>query len=129
MYLYGAQFTLVTDHKPLEWIFNNPKSKPPARIERWGLRMQSYNFIIQYKSGKDNPADYMSRHPLQYTSTSQSNAADKCAEDYVNFSAVSKAMTLQEIQIATKNDVTLSKVAELIKHGGWEDAVKKVTGR
>lgn len=38
-------------------------------------------------------------------------------------------MTLQEIQIATKNDVTLSKVAELIKHSGWEDAVKLVTGR
>lgn len=59
---------LPSDHKPLEWIFNNPKSKPPARIERWGLRIQPYNYTVRYKSGKDNPADYMSCHPARFTS-------------------------------------------------------------
>ena len=63
MYLYEAPFILISDHKPLEWIFNNPKSKPPARIERWSLRLQPYNYTVRYKAGKDNPADYMSRHP------------------------------------------------------------------
>ena len=33
IYLYGKQFTLYTDHKPLEIIYS-PKSKPPLRIER-----------------------------------------------------------------------------------------------
>lgn len=33
-YIYGHPFTLVTDHKALEIIWNNSKSKPPARIER-----------------------------------------------------------------------------------------------
>lgn len=60
LYIYGSRFTLVTDHKPLESIFNNPKSKPPARIERWRLRLQAYDFHVKYKKGADNPADYMS---------------------------------------------------------------------
>ena len=33
IYLYGKEFTLYTDHKPLEVIYS-PKSKPPPRIER-----------------------------------------------------------------------------------------------
>lgn len=38
--LDGLNFELVTDHKPLEAIFK-PTSKPPARIERWVLRLQA----------------------------------------------------------------------------------------
>ena len=34
LYVYGAPFVLYTDHKPLELIYANPMSKPPARIER-----------------------------------------------------------------------------------------------
>ena len=34
LYLFGHTFKLISDHKPLEVIFNNPKSRPPARIER-----------------------------------------------------------------------------------------------
>ena len=36
-YLFGAEFTLTTVYKPLEVKFNNPKSKPPGRTERWRL--------------------------------------------------------------------------------------------
>ena len=35
LYLYEAPFILYTDHKPLELIYANPLSKPPARIEKW----------------------------------------------------------------------------------------------
>ncbi|CAK1554366.1 unnamed protein product [Leptosia nina] len=54
MFLYGKEFELVTDHKPLEVIFG-PKSKPCARIERWVLRLQSYKFKVNTKySGADH---------------------------------------------------------------------------
>ena len=65
LYLYGNPFTLVTDHKALEIICNNPCSKPPARIERWGLRLQPYDLRVGYRKGKENPAEYVSRHPIQ----------------------------------------------------------------
>ncbi|CAC5372111.1 unnamed protein product [Mytilus coruscus] len=50
LYLYGKEFILVTDHKPLEVIYS-PKSKPPARIERWAMRLQPYTFKVKYKPG------------------------------------------------------------------------------
>lgn len=59
-YLYGHKFTLITDHKPLTFMFK-PLSKPCARIERWVLRLQSYIFNVVYKKGKDNIADTLSR--------------------------------------------------------------------
>ena len=63
LYLYGHSFTLETDHKPLEMIYGSAKSKPCARIERWVLRLQPYNFQVQYKPGPTNQADFLSRHP------------------------------------------------------------------
>ena len=65
LYLYGAPFTLYTDHKALELIFANPLSKPPARIERWLLRLQEYDFNVLYTAGNKNPADFLSRHPTE----------------------------------------------------------------
>ena len=59
LFLFGATFTLITDHKPLEVIYGSPKSKPSARMERWVLRLQPYDFAVVYKSGTDNSADYI----------------------------------------------------------------------
>ena len=33
LYLYGAEYTVVTDHKPLEGLLNNAQSKPTARLQ------------------------------------------------------------------------------------------------
>ena len=121
LYLYGNEFTLVTDHKPLELIWNNPKSKPPARIERWGLRLQPYDFKIVYRKGADNPADYMSRHPIPIQ-TSGSTRASKIAEEYVNFIsllATPKAMILDHIKAETLKDGTLQQVSAHIKNNSW----------
>jgi hypothetical protein len=66
--VFGIHFTIYTDHKPLVLIFHNPNSHCPARLERWRLRLQSYDFQIHYRLGHDNPSDYMSRHPMNTTS-------------------------------------------------------------
>ena len=57
------RFTVISDHKPLESIWQ--KARPPLRIERWRLRLQPYNMIIKYRPGASNPADYMYRHPAR----------------------------------------------------------------
>ena len=44
---------------------HNLRSTPPPRIERWLLlKIQDYNIRVKYEAGKNNPVDYMSRHPL-----------------------------------------------------------------
>ena len=63
---------------------------------------------MQYKPGKDNPADYMSRHPSNKNIVS--GRQEKMAEQYVNFifdSDVPTALTLKKIQSATAQGPTL----------------------
>ncbi|XP_052792278.1 uncharacterized protein K02A2.6-like [Mya arenaria] len=72
IYLFGNKFTVITDAKALEHIYKNPKSKPPARLERWRMKMQAYDFDVIYKPGESNMSDYLttdknSREPLQMT--------------------------------------------------------------
>lgn len=45
MYLYGTDFEILTDHKPLEFIYSK-KSQPSARVSRWVLRLQPYCFTV-----------------------------------------------------------------------------------
>ena len=99
LYLYGIYFTLYTDHKPLEMIFGNLNSKPPARLERWRLRLQSYDFEVKYRPGHDNPSDYMPRHPMQRSKPPRESAN---SEQYIQFiakSAAPKAIMLEDVTL------------------------------
>ena len=62
LYVYGSRFQIITDHKPLLGIFKTQKPATP-RMDRWKLRLMPYNCQLQYRPGKDNPADFMSRLP------------------------------------------------------------------
>ena len=104
--------------KPIELILRNPKSKPPARIERWNLRVEDFDFDVVYTDGNTNPSDFLSRHPCPETD----NKHETSAENYVNLittHAVPKAMTVKEIQDATKNDETLQHLVEIIRKQTW----------
>lgn len=121
LYIFGSPFTVITDHKPLEQIFANPTAKPNARIERWLLKLQQYQANIQYAPGKDNPADYMSRHPVPITTMTR---AAQQAEEYIHFvaeHAVPKALTLPAVIEATKSDPTFQRLKELIQHNKWHN--------
>ncbi|XP_052780716.1 uncharacterized protein K02A2.6-like [Mya arenaria] len=72
---------------------------------------------IVYKPGKDNPSDYLSRHPLQDVGNDRN-----LAEEYVNFiaeRAVPNAMTLDEVKSASISDSTIRKAIELTENGKW----------
>ena len=57
LYLNGSpEFDLVTDHQALKTIFG-PRSKPSARIKRWVLRLQPYNYRVCFVSSRNNIAD------------------------------------------------------------------------
>ena len=51
-FLYGHQFTLVTDHKPLLTLLGPKSQIPPlatARLQHWALILTAYNYEIQFQ--------------------------------------------------------------------------------
>jgi len=59
-YLYGRQFVLQTDHRPL--MFLDRAKLANARVMRWALELQSFKFRTESIKGSDNVgADYLSR--------------------------------------------------------------------
>lgn len=62
-YLYGRKFTIMCDHKPLQWIFS--LKEPNSKLTRWRLRLEEFDYEIHYKKGKCNAnADALSRIEL-----------------------------------------------------------------
>lgn len=122
MYLFGKDsFELVSDHKPLEVIFG-PNSKPCARVERWVLRLQSYNYKIVYRPGKTNIADPLSR----LCNITEPHAFDD--DNYVNLvinQSCPTAVSLQEIKDASQNDIELKRVKEGVYTNIWDSAVNR----
>ena len=63
-YLYGRQFVLQTDHRPLVYLDRAKLSN--ARVTRWALALQPFKYRTESIKGSDNVgADYLSRidHP------------------------------------------------------------------
>ena len=127
LFVYGTEFNVITDHKLLVSLFNNPSSKPSARIERWLLDLQQYRFTVEYRPGASNPADYASRHPI---GDSESKEYEAEAEEHVAFvakNAVPKAITLAEIENAVAKDTTLQAVISAVKLGIWHKGPETVS--
>ena len=64
-FLYGAKFTIVSDHKPLTWLRN--MKEPSSRLERWLIRIRNFkSFEVEYREGaKNDNADGLSRWLLE----------------------------------------------------------------
>ena len=66
-FLYGRNFILVTDHKPLLAIFGSDKPTPRLaanRLSRWALFLNQFSYHIEYrKTTHHQNADALSRLP------------------------------------------------------------------
>lgn len=121
LYLFGIEFTILTDHDPLTIIYS-PKGKPSPRILRWGLRLQSYSFSIKHIPGSTNPADMLSIHPIP-AADNQAEAESEETETFINTIisyAVPKALTLSEIITESTKDETLTKVRQAVETNNWQ---------
>ena len=59
-YLYGAEFTIYTDHKPLKALFLSEVKN--TKIQRWAVLIAEYGAPIEYRKGAHNIcADMLSR--------------------------------------------------------------------
>ena len=60
-YLDGVEFTVVTDHSPNTFFATKTLLSP--RQARWAERLSRFSFMWEYRPGRVNVADLLSRHP------------------------------------------------------------------
>ncbi|XP_037870373.1 uncharacterized protein LOC119629252 [Bombyx mori] len=71
-YLYGRKFQIITDHRPLKWLFNH--KDPSSKMQRWRLKLEEFDYEIIYRKGKLNSAaDALSRYPVNPIIPSESS--------------------------------------------------------
>ena len=75
VYLSHNKFTVYTDHKALIWLHKIKDTD--AKLGRWALQLQNYNFDVVYREGKNNKnADAISRIPYPPTPEDTSHDED-----------------------------------------------------
>ena len=109
------------DHKPLKFIFSST-SKINARIARWQIKLQAYDFDIIYKKGEENIADFTSRNCIPIEAPNESDENEVAA--YVNFLVTKmapKSISLEDIKMETARDISLVAVKNALVSGKWHE--------
>ena len=52
-YLFGKEFTVITDHRPLETIWKKPLRSAPPRLQRLLIKVQGYRCQVKYRPRKE----------------------------------------------------------------------------
>ena len=106
-----------SDHKPLETIVKKPLANATPRLQRMLLRLQKYDFVIQYKPGTQMYiSDMLSR---AYVMTIRMNKI-QCHVHLVVKNLPYSDEKLEDIKLATKNKSILTSVIDRV-HRGWPE--------
>ncbi|XP_046402877.1 uncharacterized protein K02A2.6-like [Ischnura elegans] len=109
-FLYGQQFTIVTDAQVLKRILG-PKVGIPtlaaSRLQRWALILASYDYEVVYRKNVEN-ADMLSRLPLPMESTGDEECIFQMEGPLNN----------EDIIVQSKADKVLQKVIHFTQ-AGW----------
>ena len=120
-YLFGRQFTIQSDHKPLSFLFHGSKSIPQmasSRVQRWALALSAYQYNIEYKAGNRlGHADALSRLPRPATVFNTGQTPDL---DFLVNHLTTTCVTASHIKEWTSKDTVLSQVKRFILTG-WPE--------
>nr|XP_061833859.1 uncharacterized protein K02A2.6-like [Nerophis lumbriciformis] len=112
-YLYGRQFTLLTDHRPLTTILGSHTGLPSlaaSRMQRWALLLSAHSYDIKYrKADLHGNADALSRLPLPIT------RPEPRAAEIFYFSQVDGApVSAAHVRRASCTDPVMSAVMDMV---------------
>ena len=114
--MYGRKFELETDHKPLEFIFGR-LSKLSARIERWVLRLQGYDYRIICRPGKAKKVDALSR--LNQCEPKNTSGEEFDFVKAVAVESLTVALTAKQAELASDSDPEIASLRQYILSGDW----------
>lgn len=120
-YTYGKRVTIESDHKPLEAIVKKALASAPPRLQRILLRMQKYDYTLEYKPGKELVLpDMLSRAPLPETAYGSMEEEIALHVHLVTSNLPVSKPKLEEIKEATVDDPSLKELKETFKLG-WPE--------
>ena len=133
-FIAGRKFTTCSDHRPLQFIFNNSSvsDRVSARLQRWAVTLRAYDYEIHHVRGETMySADTLSRIPRR---------GSKSLVPTVNLLDVNLIQEFVQREsllsrIASSSDTSLSRLKKLHRfwlaqtHSCRHAAVRKVPGR
>ena len=97
----------------LKWTTNHSSlfssgSKLNARIARWQIKLQAYDFDIIYKKGEEKIADFISKNciPNEIHNDSDENEVAACIK-FLMTKMAPKSILLEDIKTETATDISL----------------------
>ena len=121
-FLYGNEFTLETDQKPLEAILSKSLNQATPQLQRILIRTFPYNFKIRYIPGDINHvADCLSRLGVQKDSIS----LPKLHVNQITSQLKARNDSLHNIWLATQANDNLVILKYIIQQG-WPKTIKEV---
>ena len=121
-YLCGRQFTILSDHKPLQHIFKETSAIPPlasVHIQHWALLLGGYDYRISYKPGLQHAnADMLSQLP---SSSPPTTTPDTPETVFLLDVFDSSPVTSLHIRQWMAKDLTLTKVRDALVTGNIPD--------
>ncbi|PAA94395.1 hypothetical protein BOX15_Mlig014775g1 [Macrostomum lignano] len=117
-FLFGREFTLVTDHRPLTHIFGQNSQLPErvsARLQRWAITLSGYSYVITYRKSAEMKSDSLSRlvAPTAAVSTHHVGRVPLSERGL---------LSLQEVIVHTQECPELRKLTDAIGTGQFNDS-------
>ena len=87
------------------------------------MYLQEFDFAVEYRPGKGNPADYTSRHPVRAPENTTDYKEQKQTEEVVNSIVrrnIPESLSVEEVRKATVNDLVLLEVMDIVQNGNGE---------
>lgn len=126
-YLLGISFTVLTDNRANEVIFNNEitarNKRESSRQQAWALRLQHYSFKMGRVRGIDNIADLLSRSPSQ-------TGEDPAGTEYDIHELIveENPILIKELIAESVNDQLNNDMIKGIRDGVWPQSTSSFKG-
>ena len=104
---------VVTDHKPLVTIYNDPGKPKQLHLDRHCTKLLPYQYHVIYKPGSKTSSNYGSSHPQIHAYSDKITEAwgvENATDIYVNIiidDLLPKAITIPMIQTELQKDQIL----------------------
>lgn len=127
-HLRGRHFVVRTDARGIAFIFDRERDVPKrimSRAQGFALRLNEFNFDIEYVKGSFNIADSPSRlykgRDTEFKEMKGPWEIGTISGDAQELVVGEESLTLHELRAATREDETLKSVMAAIETGEWSN--------